>query len=58
MPWSRRPIVADTLQSVEFPDRVSLGSVWIIKMPVDVVFLNKVHFQERVVMVVPFVAAN
>ena len=46
MPWSRRPIVTDTLQSVEFPDRVSLESVWIIKMTIDEVLLRKVHFQK------------
>ena len=57
MPWSLRPIVTDTLQSVELPDRVSLGSVWITKMTVGVVFLSKVQFQERL-MVAPCVAAN
>ena len=56
MPWSRRPIVTDTLQSVEFPDRVSLGSVWIIKMTVDAKVLS--NSLSRKVMVAPCVAAN
>ena len=46
--YSLRPIVTDTLQSVEFPDKVNLGSVRNTerKMTVDAVFLSKVHFKK------------